>query len=69
MKDIPLKAGIQAQLLKTRLDDAHRDLVSGERGEVGSWLILAAGLVAAAVFAASQLDTWIRGKVDDITSQ
>ena len=38
-----------------------------ERGEIGSWLILAAGLAVVAGFVATQLDGWLRTKVGLVT--
>lgn len=48
--------------------DRAKRLVTDEKGEIGSWLILAAGLVVAAGIAATALDGWIQGVVARITA-
>ncbi len=45
-----------------------QDRVTDERGEIGSWLILAAGLAIAAGAAVALLGPWLGTKVTDITS-
>lgn len=52
------------QMLAQRLQAKMAD----ERGEIGSWLILAAGLAIAAGLAVVALGPWIAGKVTDITN-
>lgn len=47
-----------------RLETAMR----GDRGEIGSWMILAAGLAAAAVAALALLTPWFGEKATDITN-
>lgn len=47
-----------------RVDRMQRD----ERGEIGSWMILAAGLAAAAAAAVLVLGPWFDQKAADITS-
>ena len=51
--------------MKTR--DLAAQMRDDERGELGSWLILAAGLALAAGAAVATLGPWFDGKVSDIT--
>ncbi len=43
-------------------------LTRDERGEIGSWMILAAGLAVAAAAAVALLGPWFDEKANDITS-
>ena len=54
----------QAQMKAQDLAEEMRD---DERGELGSWLILAAGLAIAAGAAVTALAPWFTGKVSAIT--
>lgn len=68
MSDLPLKLAIRGQLATEDAKDLARRLASEDRGEIGSWMILAAGLAAAAVTAAAALTTWLGNKTTAITS-
>jgi len=45
-----------------------KDKFHNENGEIGSWLILAAGLAVAAAAAVVALGPWVAGKVTAITA-
>lgn len=45
------------------------DHIKSDRGEIGSWLILAAALAIAAGLAGAGLAAWIGTKASSITSQ
>lgn len=62
------KALARYQQLKMEARDRADEMVHDERGELGSWLILAAGLAIAAGAAVGTLSGWFDGKVSDITS-
>ena len=62
-----LQAGVSLWSAQHAVRARLKELMSNERGEVASWLILAAGLALVAVFAAGELDTFIRDLVADIT--
>ena len=51
---------------KMETQDRLEDMCEDEQGELGSWLILAAGLALAAGAAVGLLDTWFGEKVDAI---
>ena len=68
MQELQLKAGVRYQLAKGRAGDLVGRLISEERGEIGSWLILAAGLAVAAGAAVGLLGPWLNTKVTTITS-
>lgn len=53
-----------ADQLRDRLDQAVRN----ESGELGSWMILAAALAAAAVAVAALLGPWLIEKANSITA-
>ena len=64
--DAGIRAGIVYQNLE--LDARNRlDAIRAERGEISSWLFLAAGLVLAAAFIIQQLGPWFQARVGDIT--
>lgn len=64
MSKFQLQTVVKYQIAKDRL---VRNL-SDDRGELGSWLILAAGLAIAAGAAISQLSGWFGEKTDQIIS-
>jgi hypothetical protein len=68
MNELPLKLAVRGQLASEEAKDLARRIRSEERGEMGSWLILAAGLAAAAVAAVGLLATWFNTKVTAITA-
>lgn len=68
MSDLPLKLAIRGQLATEDLKELTRRLASEDRGEIGSWMILAAGLATAAVAAAAALSGWLGTKAAAITS-
>jgi hypothetical protein len=51
-----------------RVSDLARQTRDDEGGEMGSWMILAAGLAVAAVAAVAALGPWFQTKVTSITS-
>ncbi len=69
MSDLPLKLMVRGQLAAEDGRDLVRKLMSEERGEMGSWMILAAGLAAAALTAVTALTTWFGKKTTAITSK
>jgi hypothetical protein len=68
MQELQLRAGVRYQLTKERAGEAVGRVMSEERGEIGSWLILAAGLAVAAGAAVGLLGPWLNTKVTTITS-
>lgn len=69
MHNAQLKAAVHYQVTKARIQELVERFVKDERGELGSWLILAAGLAIAAAAAVAALSPWFQGKVTNITSQ
>lgn len=69
MQNLQHRIGVEYQLAKTRATDLANRAVEDEEGEIGSWLILAAGLAIAAGAAVAALTPWLQGKVTDITGQ
>ncbi len=67
MSDLPLKLAIRGQLAAEDGKELVRRLASEDRGEVGSWMIMAAGLAAAAAGAVALISTWINTKATTIT--
>lgn len=67
MSDLPLKLAIRGQLAAEDVKELTRRLANEDRGEIGSWMILAAGLAAASVAAAAALTTWLGTKTTAIT--
>jgi len=53
---------------KMNTQERLEEMVEDEQGELGSWLILAAGLAIAAGAAVGTLSGWFSDKVDAITS-
>ncbi len=68
MQELPLRAGVSYQLTKDRISRLAERVAEDERGEIGSWLILAAGLAIAAGAAVGLLGPWLNTKVTTITS-
>lgn len=68
---MPLATSVRMLVLLVCLRDAVADRVAGvtsdERGEIGSWMILAAGLAVAAVAAVAVLGPWFGQKTTSIT--
>ncbi len=67
MKQLTLHAGVRYQLARTRLRDRWDEAADSERGEVGSWMIVAAGLAAAAVGIVATVGPWLQEQADAIT--
>ncbi|MEM9133655.1 MAG: hypothetical protein AAF962_02490 [Actinomycetota bacterium] len=67
MKHLTLQAGVRCHLLRTHLRDRWDAAVDDERGEVGSWMIVAAGLAAAAVAIVGILGPWLQDQANAIT--
>jgi hypothetical protein len=61
------KALAKYHIGRMRLTDLAERARDDERGEMGSWMILAAGLAAAAVTAVGLLTTWFGTKTTEIT--
>lgn len=61
---------MQAMSVKTYVvvTSMLKDKFHNENGEIGSWLILAAGLAVAAAAAVVALGPWVAGKVTAITA-
>ncbi len=53
---------------RTAVVDRVEQMQGDERGEIGSWMILAAGLAVAAAAAVVVLGPWFDQKAADITS-
>ena len=68
MTDLAMRAMINWHLAKSRMGERVRDVVTNEDGEMGSWLIVAAGLAAAAAAVVGILEGWFEDKANDITS-
>lgn len=69
MSDAALKAMIRYQAAKGEVDELAHRFSNEERGEMGSWMILAAGLALAAATAVGLLATWFGQKTTAITSK
>lgn len=69
MNHLTLHAGVRYQLLRSRLKDRWDTAAQDERGEVGSWMIVAAGLAAAAVVIVGILGPWLEDQANAITGQ
>lgn len=67
MSDLPLKLAIRGQLAAQDGKELARRLASEDRGEVGSWMIMAAGLAAAAAAAIALIGPWLNTKATAIT--
>ncbi len=67
MSDLPLKLAVRGQLAAEDGRNLVKKLRSEERGEVGSWMIMAAGLAAAAAAAIALIGPWINTKATAIT--
>lgn len=63
-----IRGGIAIQNGREAVSDFVAARLSDERGEIGSWLILAAGLAIAAGAAVALLGPWLGTKVTNITS-
>lgn len=61
------KALAQYHQAQMKAQDRAAEMRDDERGELGSWLILAAGLAIAAGAAVTTLGPWFTGKVSAIT--
>lgn len=67
MSDLPLKLAVRGQLAAEDGRNLVKKLRNEERGEVGSWMIMAAGLAAAAAAAIALIGPWINTKATAIT--
>lgn len=68
MKELPLKAAVLMQLTWVGATERARTMANDERGEIGSWMIVAAGLAAAAAAAIALIGPWIGTKAQAIVS-
>ena len=66
MSDLALRAMIKVHLAKARAGQWVRDGITDEQGEMGSWLIVAAGLAIAAAAVVEVLDGWFTEKAEEI---
>ena len=63
-----MKLFVLYSLARISVTDRLERVGSDERGEIGSWMILAAGLAVAAAAAVAVLGPWFDQKAGDITS-
>lgn len=68
MNNTYLRTAVGLQVLRAWTMDKAAELREDERGELGSWLILAAGLAVAAAAAIALLGPWFNTKVGQITA-
>lgn len=68
MNQLTMKALVMFTMTKAMVGDRLHEATHNDRGEIGSWMILAAGLAAAAVAAMLILTPWFSEKASDITS-
>ena len=62
------KTGASIWLALETMVERAKELGTDEQGEMASWLIMAAGLAAAAAAAIALLGPWIATKVGQITA-
>lgn len=62
------RAGVRYQLTRMTVQERLSAAGGDERGEIGSWLIVAAGLAIAAAAAVGPLGDWIGERVLEITN-
>lgn len=67
MKQQALKVAVRYQVVGVRARLRTREALEDERGEVGSWMIVAAGLAAAAVSIVSIVGPWLVDQANAIT--
>lgn len=67
MKQQALKVAVRYQVVWVRARLRTREALEDERGEVGSWMIVAAGLAAAAVSIVSIVGPWLVDQANAIT--
>lgn len=63
MKMTALRVSVRAMLAKESVKDRLRD----DQGEMGSWLIMAAGLALAAIAVLGILQGWFTDRANDIS--
>lgn len=68
MTMLSLKVLVLYVQARTAIGEGVERLHHDERGEIGSWMILAAGLAVAAAAAVAVLGPWFDQKAADITS-
>lgn len=68
MLPLSLKLLVLYTQARTAVVDGVDRLHHDERGEIGSWMILAAGLAVAAVAAVALLGPWFDEKTTEITN-
>lgn len=71
MRDATIAAGVRAEIVRQDLADLRRraiDRLSDDSGEIGSWLIFAALIAAAAALAGAAIAGWFQQKAADVTS-
>ncbi|MGB5755663.1 MAG: hypothetical protein WBM50_02010 [Acidimicrobiales bacterium] len=68
MQQLSVQTAVRYQIAKAKAADAVESFLDDERGELGSWLILAAGLAVAAAAAVALLAPWFNTKVTQITA-
>ncbi len=68
MQQLSVQTAVRYQIAKAKAADLVESFLDDERGELGSWLILAAGLAVAAAAAVALLAPWFNTKVTQITA-
>ncbi len=68
MVTLSLKVLVVCVLARSAVAGRVEQMQHDERGEIGSWMILAAGLAVAAAAAVLVLGPWFDQKAADITS-
>jgi hypothetical protein len=67
MNQLTIRAGVRMTIARQRIAQATKDAVRDERGEIGSWLVLAAGLAVLAGATVAVLGPWVTNHVNAIT--
>lgn len=68
MRDLPLKAAVRLTVARAQVSQRIDDAVRDERGEIGSYMILAAGVALAAGAAVAILTPWFSQKATEIVA-
>lgn len=61
-----LATATRVTVLRLRAGELVERMIKDERGEIGSWLLLAAGLAVAAAAAVAVIGPWIDAHVQEI---
>lgn len=68
MKQLSIRAGVRVMIARQRATEAVRTAMRDERGEIGSWLVLAAGLAVLAGAAVAAIGPWVTNHIQAITA-